>query len=613
MAGIYLGYPSVRLDTLRRIFHILEPQKIKVCVKVLVGINSLCFREMNFTQRSSLSISNLNISFNPDGWGPINGDKILAFDEVPYAHFDKKDKLGRPADFVQATQSNYARPYQRRREEATSTDFSYKHDAAEDSTFQLVDTSKTQSKSKFPAGMKNRGKGQNNRGNIGRAGANRLSQQQDGFISQVGGKSVKMAAVRGKAGKGNTGYKRQDRKADRVPSLAVRGDWDMIEEFDLAQLLKLAANIPPVEDLMWCGHVDQYDENYDKISTKTAKQLRKIENKIFYEVSTGDDPILAKLAVDGTGDVYATDAIISQLMAAPRSVYSWDIIVEKVDGMIFLDKRDDSNFDFLTVSETAHDPPSASEETDPINYPEALSVEATMINQNFSQQVLVEGAEDSRKTFEPNPFFDEFESGGGGVEPASVAYRYRKFTLGKIRLVTRCELHCWANKRDEEQFMTCHSLNEWDSRFSGGVNWRQKIDQQRGAVLATELKNNSCKLAKWTAQSILAGAHQMKLGYVSRAVNTNASDHVILATQFFKPKDLALQINLNVNNIWGIVKMICELLLSKPDGKYVLLKDPNKAIVRLYSVPANSFEEEEEGEEGEEGEGEENGEGEEDA
>jgi hypothetical protein len=38
------------------------------------------------------------------------------------------------------------------------------------------------------------------------------------------------------------------------------------------------------------------------------------------------------------------------------------------------------------------------------------------------------------------------------------------------------------------------------------------VIHHRGAVLATELKNNSCKLAKWTAQSILAGADQMKLG-----------------------------------------------------------------------------------------------------
>ena len=47
----------------------------------------------------------------------------------------------------------------------------------------------------------------------------------------------------------------------------------------------------------------------------------------------------------------------------------------------------------------------------------------------------------------------------------------------------------------------CVCCLEWDSKYSGGVNWRQKIDTQKGAVLATELKNNSCKLAKWTAQA----------------------------------------------------------------------------------------------------------------
>lgn len=86
----------------------------------------------------------------------------------------------------------------------------------------------------------------------------------------------------------------------------------------------------------------------------------------------------------------------------------------------------------------------------------------------------------------------------------------------------------------------------------------------------------------------------MKLGYVSRVANTNAYEHTILATQFFKPKELAVQINLNINNMWGIVKMLCELVLNKQDGKYVLLKDPNKATVRLYSVPLTFDEDDDE-------------------
>ena len=87
----------------------------------------------------------------------------------------------------------------------------------------------------------------------------------------------------------------------------------------------------------------------------------------------------------------------------------------------------------LTVSETAHEPPVANDETDEINHPLSLSIEASMINQNFSQQVLkdlrdVESEAMIRKKFEPNPFFDEEEA--PGLEPASTAYRYRKFLLG---------------------------------------------------------------------------------------------------------------------------------------------------------------------------------------
>lgn len=160
-------------------------------------------------------------------------------------------------------------------------------------------------------------------------------------------------------------------------------------------------------------------------------------------------------------------------------------------------------------------------------------------------------------------------------------------------------------KRNEDQFMTVYALNEWDSRYAGGVEWRQKIDTQFGAVLATELKNNSSKFAKWTAQSVLAGADLMKLGFVSRVARANAYEHVILGTQFLKPTELAQQIALSVTNMWGIIKMIADLMMNQEDGKYVLLKDPNKATVRLYSVPLNTFETDEEEGAGEENEEEE--------
>lgn len=49
---------------------------------------------------------------------------------------------------------------------------------------------------------------------------------------------------------------------------------------------------------------------------------------------------------------------------------------------------------------------------------------------------------------------------------------------------------------------------------------------------------------------------------------------------------------LNLNNGWGIVRTIVDMCLKMDEGKYVLVKDPNKPVLRLYSVPEYTFEEE---------------------
>ena len=36
-----------------------------------------------------------------------------------------------------------------------------------------------------------------------------------------------------------------------------------------------------------------------------------------------------------------------------------------------------------------------------------------------------------------------------------------------------------------------------------------------------------------------------------------------------------------------------DMCLKMPEGKYVLVKDPNKSLLRLYEVPSNTFEEDE--------------------
>lgn len=442
----------------------------------------------------------------------------------------------------------------------------------------------------------------------------------------------------GRGGRGGRGQWRD--RIDRQASVSVRPDWRRVEEVDLGKLSKgtsplsaLVDNSPPkdVTDLVWAGFLDQYNDQYDKVSTRTPAPLKRVETKEFYPVTTTDDPVIEKLAIEGKGTVFATDAILAHLMTCPRSVYPWDIVVQKLPtGALFFDKRDASQFDYLTVHETSNSPPApardSSNEEELINTPERLSLEATTINQNFSQQIL--RSSKYRTTMDhPNPFWDEEDN--DGMEPASVAYRYRKFDLGNgVEIVARTELHglgkdvkkidtskivtnISANKRKKktdknpldvpegDQYMTAYALNEYDPSYGANapparpgstINWREKIDNQAGAVLASELKNNSFKLAKWTAQSLLAGASQMKIGFVSRTSPKNAYEHVILATQTYRPSDFAAQITLNQGNMWGIMRLFIKLLENEPEGKYVIMRDPNRAIVRIYGVPVGTFE-----------------------
>lgn len=158
-------------------------------------------------------------------------------------------------------------------------------------------------------------------------------------------------------------------------------------------------------------------------------------------------------------------------------------------------------------------------------------------------------------------------------------------------MVARCELDAaFQSPSGEPQFLSIKALNEWDSKAANGVDWRQKLDTQRSAVLANELRNNACKLAKWTVQALLASSDHIKFGYVSRANIRDSSRHVILGTSQFKPIEFAQQINLSMDNAWGILRCIIDICMKQKDGKYLIMKDPNKPMIRLYDIPDNTFE-----------------------
>merc|ERR1719326_473072 len=187
--------------------------------------------------------------------------------------------------------------------------------------------------------------------------------------------------------------------------------------------------------------------------------------------------------------VAATDHVIASLMSAGRSVYGWDLVVTKIADKLVFDKRDGGSLDFLTVNETANEPPS-NESPESANAPLNLGREASCINQNFSQQVL-DHKEEAEGMPNPNPFEDE-EDEESSV--ASGALRYRKLVLPgnpnaesetaqkDVTVLLRAEVDCKmprdASANAPERYASVKALNEFDPKIN--LSWKTHLDSQRG-------------------------------------------------------------------------------------------------------------------------------------
>ncbi|KAJ3410470.1 Eukaryotic translation initiation factor 3 subunit D [Chytridiales sp. JEL 0842] len=561
------------------------------------------------------------IEDNPNGWGPSKIPHSLT--QIPYAPFSKSDRIGKIADWSapleDAQQQQQDGRGQSRRNmrfgapaevfgSGTASAFAFSFAAEEEASFSVVDRA---SAAKKPGSLGGAG-GFRSRGG-GRGGGPRTNI--GGLTRGLGGANAKgqqQGGGRGGFAAGGFGRRRFgfNDKPQRIRDASVQAgpEWKIIEEIDFGRLSKLYYEVEEPEDVGVYGTINFYDKSYDRVSTKFEKPLQTFDRH-FVNKTSSEDVVLKDLAKSATNPVVlATDNILSTLMCAGKSVYSWDIIITKAGDRITFDKRDDGNFDIFHVNENASEAPLEGEK-DSINTPAALAEEATYILRNYTQQCL---KENEQYVFQnPNPF----ESEAKEFPLPSVAYRYRKWNLGDdielyVRTTLEAAVHAPGSMASREVpealeplnsaappsevlFVTSKTLNEFDSRApgaGGAPEWRQKLDAQRGAVMATEIKNNGNKLARWATEALLAGADQMRLGFVSRAVPKDRQKHVVLGSAFFKPKEFAGQMNLNIANGWGILKAIVDLVRSMDDGKYVMVKDPNKSMVRLYSVPANTFE-----------------------
>ena len=565
-----------------------------------------------------------NVAADDECWGPRSGPSAASvlpkeFQQIPFAPFSKNDRIGRIADWnsfgtnaeerggastmpgrsARSARSAAAPAYS---VGAPVNTFAYFH-GEDESSFSVVDHARSTAQRRPAAGPAARnGRGAAASGRTSGFGRNASSAPGARGGRGGGGSRASGSDARGRR-PGWRDWERSQRKT-REASITVGPDWEAMGDLDFVRMSKLRMDVEEPEDVGSYGTLYQYDRSYDRVSVRFERQLQP-RDRVHYNPTTSEDPVIQDMAAKAKQpQVYMTDSILALLMCAPRSVYPWDIVITKSDdGTLFFDKRANSAMDFLTVNENATEPPI--ELNDPangpspesnararINTPGTLSLEATFVNENFGFQVC-----DENKTYNfehANPFHAADSDEG---KLASCGYRYRRFNLGTeendpVDMVVRTELNAFvagaSDKKPPSQLITIRTLNEFDSRApgaGGAPDWRSRLDQSRGAVVATEMKNNSFKLARFAVQSILAGADNMKLGYISRLNPLDPYRHTILGTSWFKPRELAAQMAYSLPNGWGIVRTIIDVVRAQRPGRFVLAKDPNKQVVRFFRVP----------------------------
>jgi len=350
--------------------------------------------------------------------------------------------------------------------------------------------------------------------------------------------------------------------------------------------------LPKPTDIEICGQLRMLSPaRFQRASCKMPLPVQK-STKLSFSVTTSADPVINRIADSIREEktdkvtIFATDNIIAALMTSPRSVLPWGVSILRKDNFIFLDVSDNSMVDLISVCETDGGS-NMSQEADNVNSPSHLWQEATYVSDMYEQHVVDTTSAKPAVEFEkPCPFITD-EDKAEGKEAAPVAYRYRRYSLNEnVDLVVRCELQavnapCTPDTIDGKLVQICN-LNEWNI---ASTNWRRELDQRSGGLLATELKNNSCRMARVISKAFLSGASNIHIGFITRKTPSDALNHVLLSTMSFSTSVAASQINVSERILWGVADNILEQLVPLPEGKYFITKQDASPMLTLYSTP----------------------------
>eukprot|EP01091_Cochliopodium_minus_P010278 TRINITY_DN2685_c0_g2_i1.p1 TRINITY_DN2685_c0_g2~~TRINITY_DN2685_c0_g2_i1.p1 ORF type:complete len:517 (+),score=189.79 TRINITY_DN2685_c0_g2_i1:43-1593(+) len=501
---------------------------------------------------------------NDFGWGPNLEEIPEKFSEIPYSPYTKEDNNPKICDWYHKKKA-----YPQRNQFNIKNIFFYK--AAKDDKFKQgtrLNVPTIKSNKRNLRGIDNKSKLKLQE---------RLTQEEEDRKSdRRWNKHNKAFITKAQKSKWNNMQAPRRPETREVSSFSIQSNWEKIESFEFVALNKESLTLQSdPETLKEEGRVYPIQKKMEKINTRTKINVNRRLDRTFTKKGTRDDPNIMNYAEEGAANVFAFDSVVSLLMSATRTVYSWDISVRKEKGKLYFDKREDNTtFHYLHVNETAKEVPNP-KDLEGVNGKNKLSEEATTIDRQFILQSIL-----------PNPLptnLEEFPFLNPSTDVAPCKYIYKVRDLGDdIKILIRSEVSAETDgEGGEKETVTIHTLNEFDSRVT---KWNQKLDGQRGAVFATELLNNSSKISRWAAENYLADCSKLFLGFVSRNKERDSTSHSILGTQYYKTTDLFKQLGMKISQMWAVIKIIIVACMEQEDGDYIIIKEPNENKLSIYRI-----------------------------
>lgn len=314
--------------------------------------------------------------------------------------------------------------------------------------------------------------------------------------------------------------------------------------------------------------------------------------------------------------IYTSAQIVSLLMASPHTVIPWDIKVlveeDEKDGSRIVILQASSSLSKAHVHETAiFKPSSVSGTTNWSQQQQAVSAQQTAMIKKLEELTF----ENSCLSNSLPGILSSLQGGscdGDGASSASSlsshslenlasSERHTLVSLGDgcfLRLVGNVDAMCSSSSSrggggggdcgGEKESVLVSSLLEFNSSSSSIGGWRQKLDNQRGALLVQEFRDNTAYLARKAYQSMVMDVDRVAIGWFSRS--GVATKHGLLAVQEYSPEEMITQMNLNAENAFGILRALVDLFGKLPVGKeFRLLRDANRPVLKLYQIGCSSL------------------------